>query len=144
MEIINKRNKKVQTLNDAKSAYISFNLRTGRINFNAACCETARLMLGNYVHLVNMDKLWFFFSNDDPSGYKLWKPEKDQDYLSACSMPLMRYFMESTGFKEPVKFFIQKSNAEVKGHKLFEIVTSIPLHTRSNKKNIYITKQNLR
>lgn len=95
-----------------------------RIYFTAAASRVCELGVGLYVNFLNEGKDWQFFVNDDPDGFKL-TVVRSKNGFHITNSGLSKMILDSTGFKSPKRFLIEKNNTYQDKCPVFKITPSL-------------------
>lgn len=78
-----------------------------KIYFTKAIVMLCGLKAGEYIHFLNEDNEWFFYSNDNQDGFKIFNTASSM--LQLNSFPLSRMILKSCGYHLKHTFYIKKT-----------------------------------
>ena len=81
-----------------------------KIVFPKALVIKCGLKLGEYIHFLNEDNEWMFYSSDNTDGFILTNVNALSSNMQICSYPLSRLILKSTGFYKEKIFYVERTN----------------------------------
>jgi hypothetical protein len=127
MKLINKNTKEIKQHRKYVrfAPFISFLGSEKNVHFPVSTIEIAQLRIGSFIHFVEIGPKHFgFICNNDNSGFQLFANSKRDPALRIGCAAFVSLFKEAMGLKKGrVSYFIQKTNHELNGCLLFEILT---------------------
>lgn len=130
MELINKNHDHVREY--AKHQSLSMvTLRESRVlYFSRMAIYECGLIHGTYMHVLTEGDRWFFFCNNEPTGFHMLRSnqKRHEAGFHVYSAALINMMLERTKAKIKQSFIIRTTNREYEGYKLHEILIHTPIN----------------
>ena len=111
MNVINRKSKAIAKNTNRNRNNTFITLDSIRIHITVATILMCDLKPGEYLHFLNDDDQWSFFSNDDPDGFKLTTSIGNSNF-HITNTGLVNMIRKSTGFnsKGNKRYYVEKTN----------------------------------
>lgn len=123
MEIINKKSIAIKNNTGRSLQRYWIVVYNGNIYFTVAIVRDCGLKVGEYMHFLNEDKKWYFFTNDDKDGFVI-TPVKTKGGVNVNNSALCRLIRRSMGYSEnkTKKFRVEKTSMMQDKCPVYEII----------------------
>lgn len=126
MELINKTHDRITSNQRIKLAAYFKIYDTKAIYFSAGAVHKYSLLPGLYVHFQNDDDYWYFYTNNEKSGFRLIK-KYGKNCAIICDASLINLICERTKCSIGEKYLIKLTAAKLNGHHILEIDFKNPI-----------------
>lgn len=124
MRLLNKLSLQILNVNRHRGQ-VFIKISKKEIYFSMGAVRAFNLVRGKYIHFMEEDKIWFFFQNDDASGFTL--TSKSNYGLRVSNKVLIETFIREAKIKSlPVILQLEKTAQEYGGQPIIKMNTENP------------------